>query len=193
MSHTDFRFDLCCFHSFVMLSWTTWKHTLCLLGELSPPQPSTCYLVFCIHTHKHTHMHMHTCTLTPLPRLPFFNLLPFHTHSNTHTQCFVLSYLSNTPDLFQHDSDFSLPFILLHCFCYWVDVGEGRSYECQRVCLGDISHCLLFRIKRELGEWSNTFLSWERQSVFRTPTEADKKKRKRDEERDRKWAKEKRR
>lgn len=121
---------------------------------------------------------MHTCTLAPLPRLPFFNLLPFHTHSNTHTQCFVLSHLSNTADLFQHDSDFSLPFILLHCFCYWVAVGEGRSYECQRVCLGDISHCLLFRIKRELGEWSNTFLSWERQSVFRTPTEADKKKEK---------------
>lgn len=35
---------------------------------------------------------MHTCTLAPLPRLPFFNLLPFHTHSNTHTYTFFLTF-----------------------------------------------------------------------------------------------------
>lgn len=194
VSRTDCLFDLLCFSLFCHVELNNMKtHTLppgrapsswalCLLSSLLYPNTRT---------RKHTHTRTQTKTHAAAIRPDSFLMTPDLICSLSLT-LFILLYLSQYSGLICRLSVrvplrlplFVCPLIPPHRFSlrsHWVDVGEDRCYKCQRARLGDISHCLLFRIKSELGEWSCSSLSWERRSVFQTPTEAD---RKRDKERE---------
>lgn len=160
-----------CFSSFVTLSRTTWNHTLCLLGELPPLQ--LCLLSL---THKHT----------PLPS--FFNgnrqvCSLFLSLSQTRTFRFFLSFFQTLdsfarPVLHLRSAVFSAPLSSSNAWLFKT-MNAGRDW-----CYGSGSVCAhvwgLFHISfhivsnRELVKWSNTCLSWARQSIFQTPTETDR-------------------